>query len=98
MAPKDEAEMRDMMLTMTEHIGPAAMRYPRGNGIGVPIDVDPQLLDIGKAELLRDGGEIAIVAYGSRVQPSLQSAENLAKEGIATTVVNPRFWTPVPPP
>ena len=87
--------MRDMMLTMIEHVGPVAMRYPRGNGIGVPIDCDPQILEIGKAELLRDGGEIAIVAYGSMVHPSLQAAENLAKDGIEATVVNARFVKPL---
>src|SRR5207249_2966159 len=95
MAPKDEGEMRDMMLTMIEHVGPAAMRYPRGNGIGVPIDCEPNVLEIGKAELLRDGGEIAIVAYGSMAHPSLKAAENLAKDGIETTVVNARFVKPL---
>src|SRR5262249_28973274 len=95
MAPKDEAELRGLLLTMTEHSGPAAMRYPRGNGGGVPLDHDPQQLEIGKAELLRDGGEIAIVAYGSMVHPSLQAAENLAKDGIDTTVVNARFVKPL---
>jgi 1-deoxy-D-xylulose-5-phosphate synthase len=95
MAPKDEAEMRDMMFTMIEHVGPAAMRYPRGNGLGRPLDGDPQLLEIGKAELLRDGGETAIVAYGSMVHPSLQAAANLAKAGIETTVVNARFVKPL---
>jgi 1-deoxy-D-xylulose-5-phosphate synthase len=95
MAPKDEGEMRDMLFTMVEHVGPAAMRYPRGNGIGAQLDRDPQLLEIGKAELLRDGGEIAIVAYGSMVHPSLQAAEHLAKEGLETTVVNARFAKPL---
>jgi 1-deoxy-D-xylulose-5-phosphate synthase len=95
MAPKDEREMRDMLFTMVEHIGPAAMRYPRGNGIGVPIDQPPQVLEIGKAELLRDGGEVAIVAYGSMLYPSLEAAERLAKEGIETTVVNGRFAKPL---
>ncbi len=95
MAPKDEAEMRDMLLTMLEHVGPAAMRYPRGNGVGVPLDRQPQVLEIGKAELLRDGGEVAIVAYGSMVHPSLHAAENLAKDGIETTVVNARFVKPL---
>ncbi|MDX6558132.1 MAG: 1-deoxy-D-xylulose-5-phosphate synthase [Blastocatellia bacterium] len=95
MAPKDEGEMRDMMFTMNEYVGPAAMRYPRGNGMGVPIDGEPQILEIGKAELLRDGGEIAIVAYGSMVHPSLQAAENLAKEGIEATVINARFVKPL---
>ena len=95
MAPKDEGEMRDMMFTMIEHVGPAAMRYPRGNGMGVPIDQPPQLLEIGKAELLRDGGEVAIVAYGSMVHPSLAAAANLAKDGTETTVINARFVKPL---
>jgi len=95
MAPKDEGEMRDMLFTMVEHNGPAAMRYPRGNGIGISLDLDPERLEIGKAELLRDGGEVAIVAYGSMVHPSLQAAENLSKDGIETTVVNARFVKPL---
>jgi 1-deoxy-D-xylulose-5-phosphate synthase len=95
MAPKDEGEMRDMMLTMLEHNGPAAMRYPRGNGIGADIEREPQLVEIGKGEILRDGGEVAIIAYGSMVHPSLQAAENLAKDGIETTVVNARFVKPL---
>jgi 1-deoxy-D-xylulose-5-phosphate synthase len=95
MAPKDEGEMRDMMLTMLEHNGPAAIRYPRGNGVGADIERDPQLIEIGKGEILRDEGEIAIVAYGSMVHPSLQAADNLAKDGIETTVVNSRFVKPL---
>src|SRR6185503_4121863 len=95
MAPKDEGEMRDMMFTMLEHDGPAAMRYPRGNGVGVPLDREPQLLEIGKAEILRDGGEVAIIAYGSMVHPSMVAAENLAKANIEATVVNARFVKPL---
>jgi 1-deoxy-D-xylulose-5-phosphate synthase len=97
MAPKDEAEMRDMMLTAIEHPGPAALRYPRGNGQGVPIDRAPQLMEIGKGEILRDGGggDVCIIAYGSMVYPSLKAAENLASEGIETTVVNARFVKPL---
>jgi 1-deoxy-D-xylulose-5-phosphate synthase len=95
MAPKDEGEMRDMLLTMIEHVGPAAMRYPRGNGVGADIARDPQLLEIGKGELLRDGGEVAIVAYGSMVHPSLQAAGSLARENIDVTVVNARFVKPL---
>jgi len=98
LAPKDEGEMRDMMLTMLEHNGPVAMRYPRGNGIGADIDREPRLLEIGKGEILRDGGEVAIVAYGSMVHPSLAAAENLAKEGIEATVVNARFVKPLDAP
>ncbi|MGA9993837.1 MAG: 1-deoxy-D-xylulose-5-phosphate synthase [Pyrinomonadaceae bacterium] len=96
MAPKDEAEMRDMLLTAIEYQGPAAVRYPRGNGVGVDISREPQTLEIGKGEILRDsGGDVAIVGYGSMVYPSLQAAENLAKEGIETTVVNARFVKPL---
>lgn len=95
MAPKDEAEMRDMLFTMVEHVGPAAMRYPRGSGVGADTSQPPRLLEIGKGEILRDGGEIAIVAYGSMVHPALQAAENLAKEKIETTVVNARFVKPL---
>ncbi|MGB7925417.1 MAG: 1-deoxy-D-xylulose-5-phosphate synthase [Pyrinomonadaceae bacterium] len=95
MAPKDEAELRDMLLTAIEHPGPAALRFPRGNGMGVPIDREPQALEMGKAELLRDGGDVAIVAYGSMVYPSLRAADQLAGEGIETTVVNARFVKPL---
>jgi len=95
MAPKDERELRDMLLTAIEHPGPAALRYPRGNGVGVDISSEPQLLEIGKGEILRDGGDVAIVAYGSMVHPSLAAAESLAKDGIETTVVNARFVKPL---
>src|SRR4051794_6528790 len=71
MAPKDEAEMRDMMLTAIEHPGPAALRYPRGNGIGVDISRRPEKLELGKAEVLREGKDLAIIAYGSMVYPAL---------------------------
>jgi 1-deoxy-D-xylulose-5-phosphate synthase len=95
MAPKDECEMRDMMLTAIEHPGPAALRYPRGNGVGCDISRQPQALEIGKGEILRDGGDVAIVAYGSMVYPSLKAAEQLASERIECTVVNARFVKPL---
>jgi 1-deoxy-D-xylulose-5-phosphate synthase len=95
MAPKDEGEMRDMLYTMLEHEGPAAMRYPRGNGVGADIKREPRLLEVGKAEILRDGGEVAIVAYGSMAHPALKAAEHLAKDGIEATVVNARFVKPL---
>jgi 1-deoxy-D-xylulose-5-phosphate synthase len=97
MAPKDEVELRDMLLTAIEHAGPAALRYPRGNGVGVGITRAPEVLEIGKAELLRDDGasETAIIAYGSMVHPALEAAETLAKEGISATVVNARFVKPL---
>jgi 1-deoxy-D-xylulose-5-phosphate synthase len=95
MAPKDEAELRDMILTAIEHPAPAALRYPRGNGLGVDISEAPKLLEIGKAEILRDGGDIAILAYGSMVYPSIEAAKNLEKDGVETTVVNARFVKPL---
>ena len=95
MAPKDEAEMRDMMLTAIEHPGPAALRYPRGNGFGVDITAAPSKLEIGKAEVLRPGSEVAILAYGSMVEPAVQAGLSLEKEGIDATVVNARFVKPL---
>lgn len=95
MAPKDEAELRDMLLTAIEHEGPAAIRYPRGNGFGVDISEAPKKIEIGKAEIIRDGGEVAILAYGAMVYPSIQAANNLAKDGIESTVINTRFVKPL---
>ena len=95
MAPKDEAEMRDMMLTAIEHPGPAALRYPRGNGFGVDISAAPKKIEIGKAEIIRDGGDVAIVAFGSMVYPAVEAAESLKKDGIESTVVNARFAKPL---
>jgi 1-deoxy-D-xylulose-5-phosphate synthase len=95
MAPKDEGEMRDMMLTAIDHPGAAAIRYPRGNGVGVDLSTPPKHLEIGKAEILRDGGDIAILGFGSMVYPSVSAGELLAKDGIETTVINARFVKPL---
>ena len=95
MAPKDETELRDMVLTAIEFNGPAALRYPRGNGVGVDISALPKKLEIGKGEVLRAGSDVAIIAYGSMVYPSLEAAEKLAKDRIEATVVNARFVKPL---
>jgi len=96
MSPKDEAEMRDMLLTAIEHDAPAAIRYPRGSGFGVDISEKPKLLEIGKAEILRDrDGDVAILAYGSMVYPAMEAAKNLEKDGIEPTVINARFVKPL---
>ncbi len=95
MAPKDEAEFRNMILTSIETEGPAAIRYPRGAGVGVDISNPPELLEVGKAEILKEGNEIAIIAYGSMVHPALQAANELEKEGIDATVINARFVKPL---
>lgn len=99
MAPKDEAELRDMLLTAVEYVGPIALRYPRGNGVGISLNRKPQALEIGKAEILHESdsgsSDVAILAYGSMVNPSLRAAEQLAKEGTDATVVNARFAKPL---
>ena len=95
MAPKDEAEMRDMLLTAIEHDGPAAIRYPRGNGLGVDISSKPKLIEIGKSETLREGGDVAIVAYGSMVAAAVDAADRLLGDGVEATVVNARFVKPI---
>ena len=95
MAPKDEGEMRDMLYTAIEYPGPAALRYPRGNGFGVDISEPPKQIEIGKAEILRDGGEVAIIAYGSMVYPAMEAARNLEKDGVESTVINARFVKPL---
>jgi 1-deoxy-D-xylulose-5-phosphate synthase len=96
MAPKDEAELQQMLVTGLTHNGPIAMRYPRGNGMGVPLHgEDCAPLAIGKAEVLREGGDVLLVAYGSQVYPALQAAEILGEHGINATVVNARFAKPL---
>lgn len=95
MAPKDEAELRDMMLTAIDHPGPAAIRYPRGNGFGVDIGAAPKKMEIGKAEVLSEGDDVVIIAYGAMVYPAVEAANNLAKDGIDATVINARFVKPL---
>lgn len=97
MAPKDEAELQRMVATGIEYTdGPIALRYPRGNGYGVPLMEEGwEPLPIGKGELLRHGDDILLVAYGSMVYPSMQVAEILHEHGIEATVVNARFAKPL---
>jgi 1-deoxy-D-xylulose-5-phosphate synthase len=96
MAPKDEDELQHMVKTAVEYEkGPIAFRYPRGNGLGVPMANQPQSLPIGKGEVLRNGNDLLVLAIGNRVQPALDAAEILADSGISTTVVNARFVKPL---
>jgi 1-deoxy-D-xylulose-5-phosphate synthase len=95
MAPKDENEFQHMIKTAVEHPGPAAVRYPRGIGCGVPMDQELKTLTIGKAELIKDGNEAVIIAIGNMVCPSIEAAKRLAEEGIAVAVVNARFVKPL---
>jgi 1-deoxy-D-xylulose-5-phosphate synthase len=95
MAPKDENELQAMLYTAFSVNGPVALRYPRGAGVGVPLDANPQPLAVGKAEVLRRGKDLAIVAIGSAVHPSLAAADALAAEGIDAAVINARFVKPL---
>src|SRR5580765_1699675 len=95
MAPKDEAELRDMLLTAIDHSGPAALRYPRGTGIGVDISAPPKKIEIGRGEVLREGLDAALIGYGSMVYPALEAAGILEKDRIEATVINARFVKPL---
>lgn len=95
MAPKDENELQHMLKTAVDCGSPAAVRYPRGKGLGVPMDEKPQALEIGKGEVLVKGADLAIFAIGASVSPALQAAEMLLKEGVSITVVNARFIKPL---
>lgn len=96
MAPKDEAELQRMIVTGIQHNGPIAMRYPRGNGNGAPLMEEGwEPLEIGKGELLRQGDDVLICAYGSMVYPAMQTAEILGEHGIEATVINARFVKPL---
>jgi 1-deoxy-D-xylulose-5-phosphate synthase len=96
MAPKDENELRHMLKTAVEHIdGPIAVRYPRGAAIGVATNEPLQTLPIGRAEVLREGADVAILAVGSMVQSTERAAEQLLNDGVSATVVNARFIKPL---
>lgn len=97
MAPKDEAEMQRMVVTGVNHTtGPIAMRFPRGNGYGVPLMEEGwEELEIGKGEILRNGDDVLIVAYGTMVHPGVQVAEILREHGVEATVINARFAKPL---
>ena len=96
MAPKDEAELQRMVVTGINHTGPIAMRYPRGNGYGVPLMEEGwEALPIGKGEILRHGDDVLLIGFGSMVYPAMQVAEILSEHGIKATVVNARFAKPL---
>ena len=96
MAPRDEAMLVHMLHTALRHdAGPVAIRYPRGEGVGVPLPAQPQLIGIGTGEILREGERVALVGYGSGVQKALGAAEILAEGGIDVTVADARFAKPL---
>ncbi len=95
MAPKDEDELQHMLLTAILYPGPAAVRYPRGAGQGVPLSSTFSKLPFGKGELLKEGKDILLLPVGNRVYPAMEAAEGLAKVGIDAAVINPRFINPL---
>lgn len=96
MSPKDENEMRHMLYTAV-HLGePAAVRYPRGNGLGVTLDPELKKLPIGKSEILRRGSDALIIGFGPIVSYATEAAEVLSKQhSIECTVINARFTKPL---
>ena len=95
MAPKDEEELRHMLATAIAIEGPAAVRYPRGAGLGVPLTDSLETLPVGKAEVLQEEGDIAFLAVGTMVEKAKEAAAILKEEGIEAAVVNMRFIKPL---
>ena len=96
MAPKDEAELQRMLVTCLAHPGPTALRIPRGSGVGVTLMEEGwEPLPVGCGEVLREGDELLIVAYGAMVKPALDTATLLEEAGFSATVVNARFLRPL---
>ena len=95
MAPKDEDELADMMKTGLQLPGPSAIRYPRGAVVGVVRKPEPQLLTVGKAEVLADGSDVAILGLGAMTSMASELAARLEREGYSAAVINPRFVKPL---
>ena len=96
MAPKDEAELRDMVYTAVHHCdGPVAVRYPRGSALGVKLEPGFRKIEIGKAERLTEGEDVAILAVGSMVNYAEQAVESLKENGINCEMINMRFIKPL---
>ncbi len=98
-APRDENELQQLMHTGIQYVsegqGPFALRYPRGAGVGVPMEEDLRVLPIGKGELLREGRDLAILAIGNTVSSALEAADRLAGQGVSCAVVDARFLKPL---
>jgi 1-deoxy-D-xylulose-5-phosphate synthase len=95
MAPKDENELCRMLVTALSHNGPIALRYPRGNAVGVSLDADPKPIPIGQAEILTEGNDVLILAIGRMVNSALNARKKLMDDNIRATVVNCRFAKPI---
>lgn len=96
MAAADEAELAHMTKTAVEYdAGPIALRYPRGNGVGVEMPAEPQVLEIGKGRVVREGKTVAILSLGTRLAEALKAAEMLEAKGLSATVADLRFAKPL---
>jgi len=95
MDPKDEDELADMLCTALHLEGPSAIRYPRGAGPGVAVKARPAVLEVGKAEVLQDGADVAVFALGAMVAEAERLARLLEAEGQSVAVINARFAKPV---
>lgn len=94
--PKDENEARDLVYTAMQHSqGPFAIRYPRGNGYGVPLNKNKSLIELGTWEQLSTGQDVTLISYGPTVHTIIEAAELLTKEDISATVLNARFIKPM---
>jgi len=93
--PKDENELRRMLVLALNHNGPITVRYPRGQGLGVPLEKEINSLVIGQGEELIPGKDILILAVGTMVHPAVQAAETLAADGVEANVINARFVKPL---
>jgi len=96
MAAADEAELCDMVHTMALHdSGPIAVRYPRGEGRGVPLPAAPQVLEIGRGRIIRQGTKVAILSLGTRLAEAEKAADQLEAKGLSTTIADLRFAKPL---
>ncbi|TSI08587.1 1-deoxy-D-xylulose-5-phosphate synthase [Lysinibacillus sp. BW-2-10] len=96
MMPKDENEGQHMVKTAIDYNdGPIALRYPRGNGIGVPMDEEMKSIPIGSWEVLREGEDVAILTFGTTIPMAMQAADELSTQGINAKVINARFIKPL---
>ncbi|MEX1035388.1 MAG: 1-deoxy-D-xylulose-5-phosphate synthase [Sneathiella sp.] len=96
MAPSDEAELKHMVATAAAYDdGPCAFRYPRGEGVGVEMPEEGEVLEIGKGRVIKQGDKVAILSFGTRLKESLLAAEELEAKGISTTVADARFCKPL---
>ncbi len=95
MAPKDEDELADMMKTALELPGPSAIRYPRGAVAGVARKPEPQVLPVGKAEVIADGSEVAILGLGPMISMAKELGARFERDGFSAAVINPRFVKPL---